>query len=172
MSHKSPDSVINVKVEFGEGDNKISLDAIAERAKKYQSKPKITYKMIQEYVEQKYGFKVHTSYIAEVKRSLGLTMYDVDENIYQIAEQIVQLHQKAYEVYLPLVEDVCSRTVSEDELSHLLDYLLDFACDEKILGLYKRVCRKYLDVYPGCIRDYIEAYREMWEDEGKLANDL
>ena len=33
--------------------------------------------------------------------------------------------------YLPLVEDVCSRTVPEDELSHLLDYLLDFACDEK-----------------------------------------
>ena len=56
----------------------------------------------------------------------------MDENIYQIAEQIVQLHQKAHEVYLPLVEDVCSRTVSEDELSHLLDYLLDFACDEKM----------------------------------------
>ena len=44
--------------------------------KEYQPKPKITYKMIQEYVEQKYGFKVHTVYIAEVKRSLGLTMYD------------------------------------------------------------------------------------------------
>ena len=76
LSHKSPDSVINVKVEFGEGDDKISLDAIAERAKKYQPKPKITFKMIQEYVEKKYGFKVHTAYIAEVKRSLGLTMND------------------------------------------------------------------------------------------------
>ena len=65
-----------MKVEFGEGDDKISLDAIAERAKKYQPKPKITYKMIQEYVEKKYGVKVHTAYIAEVKRSLGLTMYD------------------------------------------------------------------------------------------------
>lgn len=31
--------------------------------------------LLQEYVEQKYGFKVHTSYIVEVKRSLGLTMY-------------------------------------------------------------------------------------------------
>lgn len=76
LSHKSPDSVFNVKVEFGEGDDKISLDAIAEREKKYQPKPKITYKRIQEYVEQKYGFKVHTAYIAEVKRSLGLTVYD------------------------------------------------------------------------------------------------
>ena len=52
------------------------MDAIAKRAKKYQPKPKITYKMIQEYVEKKYGFKVHTAYIAEVKRSLDLTMYD------------------------------------------------------------------------------------------------
>ena len=52
------------------------LNAIAERAKKYQPKPKNAYKMIQEYVEKKYGFKVHTAYIAEVKRLLGLTMYD------------------------------------------------------------------------------------------------
>ena len=76
LSHKSPDSVINVKVEFGEGEGKVPLKAIAERAKRYQPKPKITYKMIQEYVEKKYGFKVHTAYIAEVKRSLGLMMYD------------------------------------------------------------------------------------------------
>ncbi len=68
----------------------------------------------------------------------------MDEKIYQIAEQIVQLHQKAYEVYLLLVEDVCNRIVSEDELSHLLDYLLDLVCDEEILELYKRVCRRYL----------------------------
>lgn len=45
----------------------------------------------------------------------------MDEKIYQIAEQIVQIHQKAYEVYLPLVDDVCRRTASEAELSHLLD---------------------------------------------------
>lgn len=57
LSHKSPDSVINVKVEFGEGDDKISLDAIAERAKKYQPKPKITYKIIQEYVEKSMGLR-------------------------------------------------------------------------------------------------------------------
>ncbi len=48
----------------------------------------------------------------------------------QIAEQIVEIYQKAYEGYLTLVEDVCSRTVLEAELSHLLDYLLDFACDK------------------------------------------
>lgn len=88
----------------------------------------------------------------------------MDENMHYIAEQIIQLHQKAYAVYLPVVDDVCNRKVSEDELSHLLDYLLDLACDEKILGLYKKVCRRYLYVYPGCIKFYIEAYREMREE--------
>lgn len=76
LSHKSPDSVINVKVEFGEGEGQVPLEAIAERVKKYQPKPKVTYKMIQEYVEKKYGFKVHTAYIAEIKRSFGLIIYD------------------------------------------------------------------------------------------------
>ena len=35
LSQKSPDSVINVKIEFGESEGKVPLDAIAERAKKY-----------------------------------------------------------------------------------------------------------------------------------------
>ena len=43
----------------------------------------------------------------------------MDENIYQIAEQIVQLHQKAYEVYLPLVEDVCSRKNQKERMELL-----------------------------------------------------
>ncbi len=84
LSHKSPDSVINVTVEFGEGEGKVPLNAIAERAKKYQPKPKITYKMIQEYVEKKYGFKVHTAYISEVKRSLGLTMYEAPNAVEEL----------------------------------------------------------------------------------------
>ena len=96
----------------------------------------------------------------------------MEESTYQIAEKISKLYQEENGVYLPLVEDVCSRKVSEDELSRLLDYLLYFAWDEKILGLYKKGCRRYLYLYPSCIKDYIEAYREMWEDEGELANDL
>ena len=48
---------------------------------------------------------------------------------------------------MPLVEDVCSRTVSEDELSHLLDYLLDFVCDEKIAGIVQKGMQKVF----GCI---------------------
>ena len=33
------------------------------------------------------------------------------------------------------------------------------------MALYKKMCRKYLYVYPRCIKFYIEACWEMWEDE-------
>lgn len=87
LSHKSPDSHIDVKVEFGEGEEKVPLDKIAERAKKqYQPAPRVTYKMIQEYIEEKYGFKVHTAYIAEVKRNLGLPMYDAPNMVEELKQ--------------------------------------------------------------------------------------
>ena len=86
LSHKSPDSHIDVKVEFGEGDEKVPLDKSAERAKQYQPAPRVTYKMIQEYIEEKYGFKVHTAYIAEVKRNLGLPMYDAPNMVEELKQ--------------------------------------------------------------------------------------
>ncbi len=84
LSHKKPDSHINVKVEFGEGEGKIPIDGIAERAEVYKPKEKVTYKMIKEYIEAKYGFKVHTAYIAEVKRDLGLPMYDAPNAVEEL----------------------------------------------------------------------------------------
>ena len=86
LSNKSPDSHIDVKVEFGEGEEKVPLDKIAERAKQYQPAPRVTYKMIQEYIEEKYGFKVHTAYIAEVKRNLGLPMYDAPNMVEELKQ--------------------------------------------------------------------------------------
>ena len=76
LSHKEPDSHISVNIEFGEGEGQISLKEVEKRAEARKPKEKVTYKMIQQYIEENYDFKVHTAYIAEVKRSLGLPMYD------------------------------------------------------------------------------------------------
>ena len=54
LSRKEPDSHISVNIEFGEG------------------------------IEENYGFKVHTAYIAEVKRSLGLPMYDAPNAVEEL----------------------------------------------------------------------------------------
>ena len=86
LSNKKPDSVINVKVEFGEGEGKVPLDNIAKRAEAYKPKERVTYKRTKEYIEAKYGFKVHTAYIAEVKRDLGLPMYDAPNAVEELKQ--------------------------------------------------------------------------------------
>ena len=84
LSHKKSDGHINVKVEFGEG--KVPLDNIAKRAEEYKPKERVTYKMIKEYIEAKYGFKVHTAYIADVKRNLGFPMYDASNAVEELKQ--------------------------------------------------------------------------------------
>ena len=86
LSHKKADSYIHIDVEFGEGEGKIPVDSIAKRAEAYKPKEKVTYKMIKEYIEAKYSFKVHTAYIAEVKRNLGLPMYDAPNAVEELKQ--------------------------------------------------------------------------------------
>lgn len=74
LSHKKPDSRINVKAEFGDENGKFPIESIAEKAEEYKPKEKVTYKMIQLYIKEKYNLKMHTVYIVEVKRNLGIQM--------------------------------------------------------------------------------------------------
>ena len=55
---QKPNGHINVKVEFGEGEDKVPLDNIAKRVEAYKPKERVTYKMIKEYIEAKYGLSI------------------------------------------------------------------------------------------------------------------
>jgi len=79
LSHKKPDSVINVKVEFGEGEGKVPLDNIAKRAEAYKPKERVTYKRTKEYIEAKYGFKVRlqSTYRIHRRSKAGFRLADV-----------------------------------------------------------------------------------------------
>lgn len=84
LSHKKPDGQINVKVEFGEEEGQVSSKEVTKRAEARKLNGKVTYKVIQDYIEKNYGFKVHTAYIAEVKRDLGLPMYDASNAVEEL----------------------------------------------------------------------------------------
>lgn len=45
----------------------------------------------------------------------------------------------------------------------MLDYMLMFANDERILQLYKKVCRAYWKIYPDSIAFYIMEYRKEYD---------
>ena len=58
-----------------------------KRAEARKPKEKVGYKMIQQYIEEHYDFKEHTAYIAEVKRSLVLPMYDAPNTVEELKHQ-------------------------------------------------------------------------------------
>lgn len=70
-------------------------------SEKYQPKPKVTYKIMQEYGEKKYGFGMNTAYTAKVKRPLGLTMYDVSNAV----EELKQLRKHPPKVKIEAITD-------------------------------------------------------------------
>ena len=65
----------------------------------------------------------------------------------------------------PLVDDLCRRKASQNEVELMLDYLLMFAGDDRMLALYKRVCRAYWEMYPESIAFYIMEYRKEYDPE-------
>lgn len=82
-------------------------------------------------------------------------------DIVEITKYCSDLANQAFQVYLPIVNNICLNEVSLNELEHILDYLLDFTYDDKILKLYEKVCKHYLPIYPKSIQFYINSYKEM-----------
>lgn len=62
----------------------IEIERSKDKKKRGQYNTKmVTYKKIQEYVSEKYGFHVYTCYIAQVKRNCGFFMYDAPNAVEQ-----------------------------------------------------------------------------------------
>ena len=84
-------------------------------------------------------------------------------SVLPLAKEIRALHEEACAAYAPMVERACAGTLSQRELEHLLDGMLDFAGASKMLAMYKRVLRRYLYVYPETVYGYVMAWREMYD---------
>ena len=93
------------------------------------------------------------------------TSQAMDYDIKKIARMITDLNELAYNTYKPIVDDICTRKAPEAEVEHLLDYMVGICHDDRMTELFKRVCRKYLYLYPEMITSEIYAYKEMYEDD-------
>jgi hypothetical protein len=94
------------------------------------------------------------------------------ENIKPLMEQIALIHHQAYYEYKPQVETlISSRVRNDNSIQHLLDQLLDHACNEEVLLLYKKLCRYYWDINPQATVDYVNYYREMWDNEDTIESE-
>ncbi len=109
------------------------------------------------------------SFGAKAVENHSVTDEGREEALLEVIEGFVDafkgLYDMAYAAYLPLVEDICSRDASEYEVEHLLDYLLAFAGENRMLVLYKQVCRRYFRQYPTMIADHIYMWRDMYDED-------
>ena len=85
--------------------------------------------------------------------------------ILEMAKALSDLQDRAVEAYRPLVDDICSRKAKEKEIDHLLTWMFDFVGNDKMLLLFKKVCRAYFYTYPEVVGFYIMEYRKEYDRE-------
>ena len=91
------------------------------------------------------------------------------DNIREIAKELQTIYSQAETYYTSVVHDViCRQSKDTKEIEHLLNYMLDFAENEKILTSYRKLCRYYLDINPQATAKYIQSYKEMYDADEKL----
>ena len=103
---------------------------------------------------------------------------NIDEHVDEMVkglEPLIQsmkaLNNEAVAAYAPLVDDICSQHATLKEVEHLLDYMLGFAGDDRVLLLFKRVCRAYWQTYPEDIAWYIMEYRKWYDPESLVGTE-
>lgn len=88
----------------------------------------------------------------------------MEMDISDIVEEIKQAYDFAYENYSVSTNLICSNSnASEEEIERFLDLLLGYCEDDRILDLYKKVCRTFYYKYPELIEDHILMYKDMYE---------
>ena len=96
------------------------------------------------------------------------TIVNLVEHLKPLVEHMKYIHDMAVVAYTPLVDDICSRNATRNEVELMLDWLLMYAGDDRMLQLYKRVCRAYWQVYPDSIAFYIMEYRKEYDPESLI----
>lgn len=87
------------------------------------------------------------------------------ERIIEMVKALSDLQDRAVVEYTPLVDDICSRKATKDEVDYLLTWMFDFVENVRMLLLFKKVCRAYFYTYPETVTFYIMEYRKEYDRE-------
>ena len=92
-------------------------------------------------------------------------MNNLLEKIRPLVQYTRQLAQEAEKLYALDVEAIIkSHESNPDRIEHCLDGILDFCFDEKMLLLFKKLCRYYYTIDPVATSEYVYFYKEMWDN--------
>jgi len=89
------------------------------------------------------------------------------DGIRKLVEASNGIYKLAEREFTPMVNAIIQSECTDfRKIDKLLDDMLSFACDERILLLFKELCRYSYSIYPELVADYVYAYRRLW-DEGE-----
>lgn len=90
----------------------------------------------------------------------------------RLTADLQALRKQGIATLAPVVQELV-RSGSHDvqRIEHTLDQLLDVACLPEGLILFKTLCRHYWALDPQATADYVNAYRELWDNETQDESD-
>ena len=83
----------------------------------------------------------------------------------EIVQELSRLTDTAYQQYSRLVEQVLSGRITEErEIERIMDGLVDFGDDPRLLELYKTLCRHIYYKHPALVKEHIALFRLQFEE--------
>lgn len=107
----------------------------------------------------------------EIEKKEDPQIDDLVEHLKPLVEQMKHIHDMAVVAYTPLVNDLCNRKATQNEVEWMLDWLLMYAGDDRMLQLYKQVCRTFWKTYPDSIAFYVMEYRKEYDPESLVGTE-
>lgn len=84
----------------------------------------------------------------------------------ELADSINKITQEAFIIYEPQVDRIYRNKVKDEkEIELIIEALLDYSYDDKILLLFKRICQYYYKINPTVTYEYVMIYRDLWDSE-------
>lgn len=99
---------------------------------------------------------------------------NTDENLLQsvkeVALQINDLRDRAYQQYSVLVKQVLSDQISNKQsIEKIMDGLLDFCDEERFIDIYRQLCRHIYHRHPTLVEEHVALFRAQFEtNEGGM----
>jgi len=88
------------------------------------------------------------------------------EGFKEFAESINKITEEAFIIYESQVDEIYRNKVkNEKEIERVIDVLLGYCYDDKMLLLFKKLCRYYYEINPSETCEYVYIFREMWDDK-------
>ena len=85
--------------------------------------------------------------------------------IREIVQEISRLMDAAYQQYSRLVEQVLNGSITEErEIERIMDGLVDFGDDPRLLELYKTLCRHIYYKHLALVKGHIALFRLQFEE--------